>query len=278
MSNRHQSWKPGEPKDGPVAPSPKGTMVVRAEDIKRTAPVEDEPPVLEDLPEKPDDTGTSRGLPPNSSAGPSPDGKKPKSRPGGASPFAAYAPSSQQLAKSAASGTESSNQILAIVFGLGFATVAALIGAVLILLIGLFTWYQYDESDGLAGADKDKEHIRDTAVAKELTPLQPKPRPAGSAPGSDEEETEEEAGPVTTGPVTVKIPKTAFFHSMEINCPDAQIRRRAAFRRQRAHTTGVPINEECTLTFQGSEPAVTTIRGGQDKECVTFNPTECRIL
>ena len=196
----------------------------------------------------------------------------------GASPFAAYAPSAQQLSESAAAGAESSNQILAIVFGLGFAIVSALIGALLILLVGLFAWYQIEDGDGLAGADKDKEHIRDTAVAGELAPL-PKPKRRGpSSNDPDDTDAEEDAGPITTGPVSVRIPKSAFFHTMEINCPDAQIRRRAPFRRQRAYTTGVPIKEECILTFQGSEPAVTTISGGQDKECVTFNPTECRLL
>lgn len=277
MSNRRQSWKPGDPTQRPAAQSPKGTMVVRAGDIKRhDTPEQPEAKDLPDLPEEPEETGTSRGLPEMAAPPPTPNGDD--DRAPVASPFAAYAPSAQQLSESAAAGAESSNQILAIVFGLGFAIVSALLGAFVILLLGLFAWYQIDDGDGLAGADKDKEHIRDTAVAGDLAPL-PKPRrPSPSSGDPDDTDVEEDAGPITTGPVSVRIPKTAFFHTMEINCPDAQIRRRAPFRRQRAYTTGVPIHEECTLTFQGSEPAVTTISGGQDKECVTFNPTECRLL
>ena len=83
--------------------------------------------------------------------------------------------------------------------------------------------------------------------------------------------------PVTTGPITIEVPDDVFFHSLEINCPDAGIRRRASFRRNKASTSGVPIAEECTVTFQGSEPAKTTIRGGQRKKCLNFNPTDCRL-
>jgi hypothetical protein len=172
--------------------------------------------------------------------------------------------------------TESSNQVIALVLATGFAG-GAVVVAMLLLLIGLFAWNTLEGGDGIAVGGEDKGHVRDTGVAPEIVIAKPSgSRPAGGGAGGD---ADPDGVPVaiTTGPVSIEVPDSFFFHSLEINCPDAGIRRRASFRRGKASTTGVPINEECTVTFQGSEPATTTIRGGQDKRCVTFNPTECRL-
>ena len=284
MSKRRDSFTPGQQSSSKGS----GTMMVRKEGLKRVQhrpglPPRDEPEDDDEEPIAAGALGPGRGLP--SSSGPPPQEEPPPDdnprRPvaGGASPFSGYAPTADELAHAAAAGAESSNQVAAIVLGMGFVLSVATVLVLIILGIGLFAWSQSQNNDGVADGDGDpKGHIRDTAVGKIKDP-QPRaaPRPG---PGGGEPDPEDPEAPVvapTTGPVSITVPEKVFFHSLEINCPDAGIRRRAKFRGRKASTTGVPINEDCAVTFQGSEPAKTYISGGQDKDCVSFNPTECRL-
>ncbi len=278
------SWRPGDsdgkakgPKKDPAArPS---TQMMRSSDVKRK-PSTKPPPRRPDPSEPAPDAHGGRGLsnipgpPADAPAAPPPSGAPTD----GSSPFANYAPGSVDLARDAAVGTESSNQILAIVGGLGFMLVMGIVTIIAILMIGLFTWSQQD--DGLASTDPDDPgHIRDTDDIPDIIDIQPKPRSGPRAgPDGGDPDAPAEPVPITTGPISIEIPKSVFFHSLEINCPDAGISRRATFRNRKASTSGVPIGEECMVTFQGSEPAKTTIHGGQNKICVSFNPTECREL
>ncbi len=261
-------------------------MMVKADGVKR---VERKPTPLPDRKEEPEAPvvvgATGRGLP--VSTGPVPveppppdNDDTPRRAPGGPSPFSGYAPTADELAQSAAAGAESSNQVAAIVLGMGFVLSVASILVLIIIGAGLFAWTQVVDNDGVADGDEGKGHVIDTAVADEIIKQKPgyKPKPGGAAPDPDDPDAPPpEPSAPTVGPVTITVPEHVFFHSLEINCPDAGIRRRASFRGRRASTTGVPISEDCVVTFQGSEPAKTTIRGGQNKDCVSFNPTECRV-
>ena len=80
----------------------------------------------------------------------------------------------------------------------------------------------------------------------------------------------------TTADATVTIAKNVLFHSIEVNCPSG-VRKRADFIALRATVRELPISEECTVTFQGSQPAKATLSGGQTKSC-TFAPTHCTLL
>ena len=177
------------------------------------------------------------------------------------------------MTASAEVAKESSNQVIALVLATLFAG-AAVAGVALLLLIAFLTW-NHLEGQGSADDDDKKAHVRDTGVAPVIDIAKPVRRGGGANADADGDADGGVAMPVTTGPITIQIPKDRFFHSLEINCPDAGIRRRATFRRHRASTSGVPIAEECMVTFQGSEPAKTTIRGGQRKRCESFNPTRC---
>lgn len=283
MSDKRVSWQPGGGGKPPAAaPQPPSDGVKRVERKpvpmparpRGDAPVDDGRSVV---------TGSGRGLP--VAAGPAP-GAAPAApqpageprKPGGPSPFSGYAPSADELARHAQAGAESSNQVAAIVLGMGFVLTVMGVVVVLILLVGLFVWNQAVDDDGIADAGGKKDHILDTGVGDEIVEKKPGGGKGGgpAAPGEEPAPAPVDAAP-TTGPVTLEVPEHVFFHSLEINCPDANIRRRASFRGRRASTTGVPLNEDCTVTFQGSEPAKTTIRGGQTKVCVSFNPTDCRL-
>lgn len=277
------SWRPGdeegeppEPKkDSPAHPS---TQMMRASDVKRKPPSKPPPRRAAPIGPEPDDhAGRSLSNLPRPPSDAYNAGSSDDDLPPGASPFASYAPGSMDLTRDAEVGTESSNQILAIVGGLGFMLLMAVVTVLAILMIGIFTWSQQD--DGIAAIDEDDpEHIRDTDDIPDIIEIQPRPRsgPRTGDPDADDPDAPAVPVPITTGTISIEIPKTAFFHSLEINCPDANISRRASFRNRRASTSGVPIAEECIVTFQGSEPAQTTIHGGQNKVCVSFNPTECR--
>lgn len=287
MSKRRASFSPGQGTDKKGS----GTMMVRADSIKRVQHRPGIAPAVDDDDEDDEPIaagalGPGRGLPGSSNA-PTPAPEQPPDPPddrrpvvpGGPSPFSGYAPTADELAKAAAAGAESSNQVAAIVLGMGFVISVMTVLVLILIGIGIFAWTQTQPDDGLADADDDgKGHIRDTAVGVIATPA-PKKGGGSSKPADPDDPDAPDAPPAppTTGPISISVPEGVFFHTLEINCPDAQIRRRAKFRGRTAKTDGVPITEDCMVTFQGSQPAKTFIRGGEHKECVTFNPTECRL-
>jgi len=189
-------------------------------------------------------------------------------------PFASFAPVAEDLTSSVAQSRSDSHQVVAIVFGMMF-----MVGAATVVLVvgGAAVLYTYSVTVGdgaLTGiGDKDDvEHIRDTADPTTEIIKQPRPRP--KAPGVPEEVAPEPVVP-TIGDATIIVPKDRLFHSIEVKCQAAGIRTRADFRNAKATARGLPLNEDCRVTFQGSLPATTNIRGGQTKTC-TFEPTNCR--
>jgi len=232
----------------------------------------------EALPETPPEPKTTgRGLP----GAAAPSGPAPAPRPAGPSsdkdpnnPFAGFAPEADDLTGAVARSRSDSQQVFAILFGMVFMVGAA---ALVVGVGGIALLYTYSVTIGdgtLAGAgDKDDvEHVRDTANPTEVIIRKPAPGPRKA-----KDPVEEEPEPVmpTTGDGTILVPKDILFHSMEVKCPITGMRVRADFRNAKATAKGLPLNEECRVTFQGSLPATTTIRGGQTKTC-TFEPTNCR--
>jgi len=189
-------------------------------------------------------------------------------------PFASYAPESGELGDGMEQSQNDSRQVLAIVLGLLFMISAAAVVTVVVGAVGLWTVNATLE-DGIAGiTGGDEDHLRDTGIVPGEI-VKKKPRPRAVAP----EEPVEEAPPVpvapTTGDGTIIVPTDILFRSIEVNCPQSGIRTRASFIGGKATARGLPLSEDCIVTFQGSQPAKAQLRGGQTKTC-TFDPTNCR--
>lgn len=220
--------------------------------------------------------GLGRGAPPPAE----PVAAAPRDDPPSLSPFQRYAPGAAQL--DAASNRTDTTQVLAIVGGLGFMMSAAV---VIVAIIGVLGWYTVGnmiEDGRLAGIGPGEDgedgvgHIRDTATVPDKIIEKPKGG-GGKKPGGGDPEPEPVPTGPTTGPGTIIIAQEGvMFHSIEVNCPKSGIRSRANFRSGKATAQGLSTAEECIVTFQGSQPVKTTIRGGQTKTCTSFNPTICR--
>lgn len=276
---RPGSWQPPGKAVGrasPTASAPKATTEIFA--VKRSEPKPAPPSRPAAAPVGgPDLAGpsTGRGLrdsgePRRPAAAP-----LPTSRDEGLSPFQKFAPSSDQLGGAAAARSGESVQVLAIVMGLVFMVAATVV--VVALLVGVTWWTVGDQiADGrLAELIPGEDHIKDTDVAEII--VKPKPRPAGgAAPKAEDPAPEPVPQAPTTGSGTIQINGDVLFHSIEVNCPTGGIRTRADFRNNAATVYGIPLKEDCTVTFQGGQPARATLRGGQTKSC-TFNPTLCRL-
>ncbi len=241
--------------------------------------------VDDDVPEpvKSEPKTTGRGLPPGAIAAaaeaqalpapPPPD--EPARDP--LRPFASYAPEAGDLTGAMEQSQNDSRQVFAIVFGLLFMISAAVVVTVVVGAVGLYTVNASLGEEGLAGltgADEDEQHLRDTGIVPgDIVTKKPKPRKAGPK-EPVEEGPPPEAAP-TTGSGTVIVPTDILFRSIEVNCPASGIRTRASFIGGKATAHGLPLSEDCIVTFQGSQPAKATLRGGQTKTC-TFDPTNCR--
>lgn len=270
---------PSEPSPPPTRP---GTHVVsasevRAERARPAAPAPAPAPAPRGEPVDLRGASTGRGLKldaaaPGPAAGP---GSEPDD---GLSPFQRFAPSADQLGGAAEARSGDSLQVMAIVGGLLFMVGAAAVVSVLVIGVGWWTMGDMIEDGALAGLGDDLAHIGDTDVPEEIlkkTPVGSKPKPGAAAPAGEEAAEPEATGPVT-GNGTIILLQDKLFHSMEVNCPTSGIRTRANFRGGKATAYGLPTTEDCTVTFQGSEPAKATLRGNQTKAC-TFNPTQCLL-
>jgi len=194
---------------------------------------------------------------------------------GNASPFARHAPAAEVLGAHAASARTQSLGVMAIVWGLALIGGAAVV-ITLIVGVGLFMARGSllpSAEDVVTDAPK---HVTDTGFAKDV-PLRAKGRGARTGTrGAGDKPTVPAAAP---GPVTVIVPKGVFFQSVEVSCPGG-VRARGAFSADRggglrATVRRVPSDRDCSLTFRGSIPASTTVRGHQTLQC-TFEPTVCR--
>lgn len=204
--------------------------------------------------------------------------------PGPGSPFARYGPDANAMVASGEENRRQSLGVLAIVGGLVFAVVAAVVvGGVVILL-----WFAYRQS-GIGGEvvavdPTDARHVRDTGFAGPIERPAVEPgsgtRRGKGDPVRDPNVRDPSLGP-PPGPATVIVPSTMMFLTAEISCPGG-FRKRGTFRQDspttlRATVPDVPGDEKCTVTFQGSEPAKTWITGNETKTC-TFNPVTCYLV
>jgi hypothetical protein len=212
-----------------------------------------------------------------------PSGQAPPShpqQPGGASPFAAYAPDSRIMNAHAEQARSQSFGLVAIVGGLVFMVGAAVV-ITLVVVIALF--FVRDElGEVIAGkGDKDPKHVTDTGFVREIEQPQPGrgPRVADPVDPDDPNRVRDPRLGPPPGPATIIVSTSMFFHTIEVDCPGGY-RNRGKFRKDaggqtmRATVPNVPGDEKCTVTFQGSEPAKTYVSGNQTKQC-TFNPTQC---
>lgn len=262
----------------PRAPAPaagpprKATELFRVSDIQQERASESPPAAPR--PSEPVDlagASTGRGL---KRSGPTPSEPPvdpgPRDQHGAASPFQRFAPSAEQLATAAEARSADSLQVMAIVFGMIFMLGSALAIVGVVVGVGIYTMTDLMD-DALADADSDGTiHIVDTDAVEEIV----KKTPTGT--WKQEEPTAPVPQGPTRGPGTILIDGDILFHSVEINCPRSGIRARAPFRNNAATAQGLPLDEECIVTFQGSQPARASLRGNQRKHC-TFNPTNCRL-
>lgn len=173
--------------------------------------------------------------------------------------------------------------VFAIVGGLAFAVVAALVVAVVVVL----SWLAIRQSrlgEELATDEiEGPRHIREGKSAGPLAPEAPKPTggtPRAPVAGTDPHARDPALGPAP-GPVTLIVPSTMMFLTIEVSCPSG-FRKRGTFRTDsdstmRATVPDVPSDQRCTVTFQGSEPAKTWITGNETRTC-TFNPVTCHLV
>ena len=124
-------------------------------------------------------------------------------------------------------------------------------------------------TDGaVADGEGDVLHIGDTDVGQVAEPKGPVKKPGAAAAVAKAPERLDG---------TIVLGEKKSFRSIEVNCPKSGIRARGDFRGDRATVRDLPVGEECVVTFQGAEPARTTLSGGQTRRCV-FGPTRCQTL
>ena len=282
---RRESFRPGDkPQEAPAAPRDLAeakrvaTQFERASKNRHARDVVADEFVPEPVKQEPKTTG--RGLPASAMPGGAP--SQPSGPGGGAPPerdplrpFASYA-GSGDLSGNVAQSQSDSRQVIAIVFGLLFMISAAAVVTVVVGAVGLYTVNATLGEEGLAGltGGADEDHVRDTGIPTGEI-IKKKPRPGNSAPKEPVGEIPPEPAAPTTASGTIIVPTNILFRSIEINCPQSGIRTRASFIAGKATAHGLPINEDCVVTFQGSQPAKASLRGGQTKTC-TFDPTNCR--
>jgi hypothetical protein len=202
--------------------------------------------------------------------------------PGPGSPFARYGPGATTMVEAGEENRRQSMGVFAIVGGLVFAVVSALVVAVVVLLSWLAIRQSGIVEEIAIGDTDDDRHIRDGNSA---APLPPEPEPTGgrgtkTPNGADPNVRDPSLGP-PPGPVTMIVPSSMMFLSMEVVCPGG-LRKRGTFRKDsdsamRATVPDVPSDVRCTVTFKGSEPAKAWATGGQTQTC-TFNPVVCHTV
>ena len=173
------------------------------------------------------------------------------------SPFARYGPHADAMIESAEENRSQSLGVLAIVGGLVFAMVSAVVIGVVVLVLWLMIRQSGIGGDVATADPTDDQHIRDTGSAGPIVQPDPVPgggRRVGKGPATGDPNARDPSLGPPPGPATVIVPTT-----MKATVPD------------------VPGDQKCTVTFQGSEPAKTWITGGETKTC-TFNPVTCYLV
>lgn len=171
-----------------------------------------------------------------------------------------------------------SRGVLAIVGGMLFMAASTLVILFAVLLVMLW-WTGTQIVGGVATTEDGPQHIRDTGFADPQRSVRNGPGPR--TPGDPGSGSDRDPNFIPPGPATVVVARDMMFHSIEVNCPGGY-RNRGTFKKadggmMSATVPNVPGDESCTVTFQGSEPAKTYIRGNERKIC-KFNPVECYLM
>jgi hypothetical protein len=193
------------------------------------------------------------------------DARRAAERDAGLSPFSGYA----EPDGSASSSTLDTVRVMAMLASLAMAGGAALVVVLLVLLVG-----------GTASGILELPTVaaQKPAAEDEVQVLGPRAAPAPKG-GKGVAEAPVEEGPAPArevqGTIVLDLRPGQLFVSIEAKCPSTPlVRRRAEIRGSRVSIV-LPDNEDCKLTFQGSSPEQTYLRGGVTKTC-TFAPTNCR--
>jgi hypothetical protein len=161
--------------------------------------------------------------------------------------------------------------VMAIVGGLTFMVVSAIVVLLAVLLVGLFMTLRPVET--VAGTDEAEGGVLDTAVAE----VGPEKGGGGGGKGPAAPQEDPLASGPQPGPATLIIPPDAFYHSIEINCPGG-FKGRARFKKGKATVYNVPPDERCVVTFQGANYVKDWISGHQTKMCTQFDPVPvCKL-
>ena len=152
--------------------------------------------------------------------------------------------------------------------GMTFGAVVAVMIAVVCSGVVLSDWMKpaEDGPEQVATDDTDVE-IRGPRAEK----VKVKPR----GPGTPEPEVVTGPLPEVFGTVILDLKPGQVFNTIEAKCPSTPLVRRRADIRSSKVTIKLPPEEECRVTFQGSSPEYTQLRGGQTKTC-QFSPTRCK--
>ncbi|MEN0061583.1 MAG: hypothetical protein AAGA48_05495 [Myxococcota bacterium] len=153
-----------------------------------------------------------------------------------------------------------------LVLGTGLVT-----GVTTALLIALVLLEGYEpEGPKPILTPSNPRHIADAGYGGDIVDNEPDPVP--------------DAGPVAPKPGPIKIFSSSDrgFVSIEVDCPSSGFQRRGRFfpegpGKMAATVQGVPPNEKCRITFQGTEAATTWANAHETRECVSFNPTVCPV-
>ncbi|MCA9490149.1 MAG: hypothetical protein KC621_09500 [Myxococcales bacterium] len=196
----------------------------------------------------------------------------------GPAPFADYGPDARQMAGGLEGSRSQSRGVLAIVGGLLFMAASTFVILFAVLLVMLW-WTANQRTGELANGEDGPQHIRDTGFADPTRTVRTGPGPRN--PGDPGDGSNRDPNFIPPGPSTVIVSRDMMFHSIEINCPGGY-RSRGRFKNvdaqmMSATVQNVPGDESCVVTFQGSEPAKTYIRGNERKIC-KFNPVECYMM
>lgn len=259
------TWRPPTGDDPASAPkfARPATQILRVSDLRAAdeppPPREAEPPPPPDAPVDLRGASTGRRLSDAPAPAPAPPPADPPPRAG--SPFQPFAAHGARLARAPRSDNL---PVLALVGGLLFVVVAAVVLVAVALVLGAKV--VDDVADALPGLNADEpERFVDTDVGEVAEPVAPVRRPGGAS-------TAVVAPQRLDG--TIVLGESRPFNSIEVNCPKSGVRARATFRGGQATVRDLPVDEDCVVTFQGAEPARTTLRGGQTRTCV-FGPTRC---
>jgi hypothetical protein len=182
----------------------------------------------------------------------------------------------QGHSRRAPSENHSSNdtiRVVAMLMALGMTLVASAVVLLVVGLVGgaatgLIETPKILEPEG--GQDTDVEIHGPRAQPKPVGGSHPSPAPGVADPVPDAPPPPQEV----KGIIQMHLANGQLFTTIEAKCPSTPLVRRRAEVHGSTASIILPNNEDCKVTFQGSSPEYTYLRGGQTKTC-SFSPTNC---